>query len=251
MKIYRQTISARRANAPYGPDAEEGPVEIKVWGPRAIATVLWEIGSQYELSTGHQLDVDSALADSYIKRSHCGERFDVFIGVPSLVEELIQDGKIVADSRTMLVRSAIGVEVRAGASRPDVGSVEAFKVALLDAKSIAYLNVGGGVHIAAMLERLGIASALESKVTRPDTDIVSDLVANGTVELGMVLTTQILTTSGVQFVGPLPAELQTDLVFVGGVSTETKSPDAARALLNFLGGPTAIPVIRLQGMEPI
>jgi molybdate transport system substrate-binding protein len=251
MKIYRQTISAHRANAPCGPVADEGAVEIKVWGPRAIATVLWEIGSQYELSTGHQLDVDSALADSYIKRLHCGERFDVFIGVPSLVEELIKDGKIVADSPTMLVRSAIGVEVRAGTPRPDVGSVEAFKRALLDAKSIAYLNVGGGVHIAAVLERLGIASALKSKVIRPDTDTVSDLVANGTVELGMVVTTQILTTSGVQFVGPLPAELQTDLVFVGGVSTETKSPDAARALLNFLKGSTAIPVIRSQGMEPI
>ena len=135
---------------------------------------------------------NSALADSYIKRLNSGERFDVFIGVPSLVDELIKDGRIVADSRTMLVRSAIGVEVRAGAPRPDIGSVEAFKRALLDAKSIAYLNVGGGIHIAAMIERLGIASALKSKVTRPDTDIVSDLVANGNVELGMVVTTQIL-----------------------------------------------------------
>jgi molybdate transport system substrate-binding protein len=225
--------------------------EIKVWGPRAIATVLWEIGSQYELSTGHQLDVDSALADSYIERLNSGERFDVFIGVPALVDELIKDGRIVADSRTMLVRSTIGVEVRAGAPRPDISSVEAFKRTLLEAKSIAYLNVGGGVHIAEMIKSLGIANALESKVTRPDTDIVSDLVANGNVELGMVVTTQILTTSGVQFVGPLPPELQSYLVFVGGVSAEAKAPQAARALLKFLTGPTAIPVIRSQGMEPV
>lgn len=230
--------------------ANEDGAEIKIWGPRAIATVLWEVGSQYEISTGHQLDVDSALADSYIERLNAGERFDVFIGMPALVDEWIKDGTLVADSRTMLVRSAIGVEVRAGAPRPDISSVEAFKSALLEAKSIAYLNVGGGIHIAAMIERLGIANEVESKVTRPDTDIVSDLVANGTVELGMVVTTQILTTSGVQFVGPLPAELQYSLVFSGGVSAKSNSPHAARALLEFLTGPIAIPVIRSQGMEP-
>ena len=193
----------------------------------------------------------SALADSYIKRLASGERFDVFIGVPALIDELIKDGKIVSNSRTMLVRSAIGVEVRAGAPRPDITSVEAFKRALLEARSIAYLNVGGGVHIAAMIERLGIANALKPKVIRPDTDIVSDLVANGDIELGMVVATQIVTTSGVQLVGLLPAELQSYLEFVGGISAEAKSPHAARALLKFLTGPTAIPVIRSQGMEPV
>jgi len=239
MRIYRHTISAGRG----------GTGEIKVWGPRAIATVLWEVGSQFELLTGHQLDIDSALADSYVKRLNSAERFDVFIGVSALVDALIKDGKIVADSRTPLVRSWIGVEVRAGAPRPDIGSVEAFKRTLLAAESIAYLNVGGGVHIAAMIERLGLANALRSKVTRPDTDIVSELVANGDVELGMVITAQILTTTGVQFVGPLPPPLQSDVAFVGGVSGDTKVPGAARELLGFLRGPAAAAVIKSQGME--
>ena len=160
MKIYRQTILAGPDRAPFGrPDA----AEIKVWGPRAIATVLWEIGTQFELATGHQLDVDSALADYYVERLSSGERFDVLIGTPALVDALIEDGQVVADSRTMLVRSPMGVEVRTGAAHPDVSSVEAFKHALLQAKSIAYLKVGGGVHIAAMIERLGIANDLASK----------------------------------------------------------------------------------------
>src|SRR5262249_2577597 len=157
--------------------ARGAPAEIKVWGPRAIATVLWEVGPQFELSTGLELDIDSALADSYIQRLNAGERFDVFIGLPPLVDGLISEGKIAADSRTPLVRSGLGVEIRAGAPRPDISSVEAFKRTLLEAKSIAYLNVGGGLHIAAMIERLGIGDAVRSKVTRPDTDIVSDLVA--------------------------------------------------------------------------
>ena len=181
--------------------ADESADEVKVWGPRAIATLLWEIGSQFELSTGHQLDIDSDLADRFIKRVNSGETFDVFVGVPALVDKLIEDGRIVADSRTTLFRCGIGVEVRAGAARPDISSVEAFRRSLLEARSISYLNVGGGVHVAAMIERLGIADALASKVTRPNTDIVSELVARGDVELGMVITTQILTTSGVQLVG--------------------------------------------------
>src|SRR5262249_773080 len=141
MKIWRHTISADPHNAPRAQAAHEAPAEIKVWGPRAIATVLWEVGPRFELSTGHQLDIDSALADSFIKRLNAGERFDVFVGLAALVDELIQDGTIAPDSRTALVRSGMGVEIRAGAAPPDISSVEAFKRALLDAKSIAYLNV--------------------------------------------------------------------------------------------------------------
>jgi len=250
MKIWRHTVSADSHKAPRHQAAHEPPAEIKVWGPRAIATVLWEVGPQFELSTGHQLDIDSALADSFIKRLHTGERFDCFVGLPALVDGLIQEGTIAPDSRTALVRSGMGVEIRAGAPRPDISSVEAFKRALLDAKSIAYLNVGGGLHIAAMIERLGIADAVKAKVTRPDADIVSDLIARGDIELGMVVTTQILTTSGVQFVGPLPPELQSYLEFVGGVSADAEAPAAARELLRFLTGPIARPVIEAQGMEP-
>jgi molybdate transport system substrate-binding protein len=244
MKIFKRTISADG-------DRAASPVEVRVLGPRAIATVLWETGSQFELSRRYQLDMDSDLADQFMKRINAGERFDVFVGIPSLVDELIKDGKIIADSRTALVRSGIGVEVRAGAPRPDISSVEAFKRSLLEAKSIAYLNVGGGVHVAGIIERLGIASALKSKITRPSNDIVSELVAKGDVELGIVITTQILTTSGVQFVGPLPPELQSYLMFVGGVSAEAKAPRGARELLKFLAGPVAIPVIKSQGMEPV
>ena len=141
--------------------------------------------------------------------------------------------------------------MRAGAPRPDISSVEAFKRALLDAKSIAYLkDVGSGIHVARLLERLGIAEAIQSKATRPESDVVSELVAKGEVELGLVVITQILTTPGVELVGPLPAELQSYVVFTAGISASSSEPEAARDLIQFLTGPIATPVIRAQGMEP-
>lgn len=166
------------------------------------------------------------------------------------MDEWIKSGRIIAETRVNIARSGIGVEVRAGARKPDISSVEAFKRALLDAKSIAYLRVGSGNYLAGLLERLGIAEAIKSKVTRPETDIVSELVAKGEVELGMVVITQILTTPGVELVGPLPSEIQSYVVFSAGVSANSKVPDAAKQLMKLLIGPKAIAVIRAQGMEP-
>jgi molybdate transport system substrate-binding protein len=140
--------------------------------------------------------------------------------------------------------------VRAGARKPDISSVDAFKHAVLNAKSIAYLRVGSGIYVHGLLERLGIADAVSSKITRPESDIVSQLVAKGQVELGIVVITQILTTPGVDLVGPLPPEIQSYVVFTGVVATNSSAPDAAMELMKFLTGPTAIPVVRALGMEP-
>jgi len=156
---------------------------------------------------------------------------------------------VIADTRVNLVRSGIGVEVRAGAPKPDISSVEAFKGALLNARSIGYLKVGSGIYLAALLDRLGIAEAIASKVTRPDTDIVSELVAKGELELGMVVITQIMTTPGVELVGPLPSEIQSYITFTAGVSASAQAPEAARDLLKLLQGPNALPIIKSQGME--
>jgi molybdate transport system substrate-binding protein len=174
-------------------------------------------------------------------------RSKFFVSIPATIDAVFKDGKLLADSRTNLVRSGTGVAVRAGAPKPDIGSVEAFKQALLNAKSVGYLATAG---VPQLVERLGVADAIKPKVTVPSTDIVSELVAKGELELGVVVMTQILTTPGVELAGPLPPEIQFYTVFVGGISANSKAPDAARALLQFLTGPTAAPVIRSQGMEP-
>jgi molybdate transport system substrate-binding protein len=224
--------------------------EIKVWTARAIATVLAEVGPQFEQATGHKLAITSDLSSPFVRRAKAGEPFDVLITGAGPLDGLIRDGQIVAGTRTNIARSGIGVGVRAGARRPDISTVEAFKRALLEAKSIAYLKgVGSGIHVADVLDHLGIAQAIESKVTRPESDIVSELVAKGEVELGLVVVTQILTTPGVELVGPLPPEIQSFVTFAAGISATSSYPEAARDLVKFLTGPIATPVIRKQGME--
>lgn len=225
--------------------------DLRVFVPRAIATVLSAVGAQFEQESGYKLAITSDVGAGLIRRINAGEPFDVFAGTPSQVAGLIKDGKVIADTRADLVRSGIGVEVRAGAPKPDISSVEAFKRTLLDAKSIAYLKEGAsGLYLAGLLDRLGIADTIKSKVTRPDADIVSEFVAKGEVEIGMVVMTQILTTPGVELVGPLPVEIQSYVSFVGAVGSNSHAPDVARELIKFLTGPVAVPVIKSQGMEP-
>jgi molybdate transport system substrate-binding protein len=145
---------------------------------------------------------------------------------------------------------AIGVEVRAGSPKPDISTVEAFKRALLNAKSIAYLRVGSGIYLEGLIERLGLSDAIRSKVTRPDADVVSELVAKGDIELGMTVITQILTTPGVDLVGPLPADVQSYVTFVAAVGVASNVKEPAQELIRFLKTPRAVAVIKAQGMEP-
>ena len=224
--------------------------EIKIFTARAIATVLAEIGGEFERATGHKLIVISDLPTGFLRRVNAGEPFDVLISGSVPVDEWIRDGRLVAMTRTDVARSGIGVEVRAGSPKPDISTVDAFKRALLNARSIAYLRVGSGVYLDGLLQRLGLDNAIRSKVTRPDSDIVSELVAKGEVELGMTVITQILTTPGVDLVGPLPGEVQSYVTFVAAVGVESKVKGAANELIEFLKGPRAIAVIRTQGMEP-
>ena len=225
--------------------------EIKVWTARAIATVLAEAGPQFERETGYKLIVSSGLPNQFEERANAGEDFDILITGSVPLDQLVKEGKIIADTRTTIARSGIGVAVRARAPKPDLKSVEAFKRAMLDAKSIAYLkDVGSGVYIARLLDQLHLTEQIKSKVTRPDTDIVSELVAKGEVELGLVVITQILTTPGVELAGPLPPEIQSYVSFVAGISAHAKAPESARNLINFLTGAIAAQVIKAQGMEP-
>jgi len=222
--------------------------ELKIFASRAIWTVLTKSGPEFEKNSGHSLNVSTGLSSEFVRRINAGETFDVIAAPPAALDGLINSGKVAPDSKTNLARSAYGVAIRAGALKPDISSVEAFKRALLNAKSITYLPVPG---VPQMIERLGLKDAIASKVTIPNTDISSELVAKGEVELGIIAITQTFTTPGVELVGPLPAEIQFYTNFGGAVSATSKAPDASRDLLKFLKGPTALQVIKAQGMEPI
>jgi len=222
--------------------------ELKIFASRAIWTVLQEVGPSFERATGHKLNVTTGLSAAFAKRITAGELFAVMFAPPASLDVHIKDGKLDAGTRTVLVSSDVGAGVRAGALKPDISTVENFKQTLLKAKSITYLGVPG---VPQMLARIGIADAIKSKVTIPDDDIGSELVAKGEVELVIVVITQILTTPGVDLVGPLPPELRVTTSFGGAVSTSTKAPDAGRDLIRFLKSPESVKVIRAQGMVPL
>jgi molybdate transport system substrate-binding protein len=215
-------------------------------------TVLKEIGPQFERSSGYKLNVVTDIAATLADRIIGGENFDIFVGPPAQMNRVVQARKVIPDTQTPIAHSGIGVEVRARAPKPDISSVDAFKRALLNAKSIGYLKQEGtsGAYLHGLFERLGIADAIRSKVVRPETDTVSELVAKGDIELGMVVITQIRTTAGVDLVGPIPQEVQSYVRWSGGVSTNSTNQQTANELIKFLTGPIAVPLLKAQGMEP-
>jgi len=243
--VRKLTASALVLLAVVGPRANAA--EIKVFTARAGATVLEKISAEFERATGNKLNVITGFGPRFVERINSGESFDILITGPPLIDGLVKSGKLLADSRIDLLHTSMGVETRAGAPKPDISTVAAFKQALRNAKSIGYIKVN---RVGELIERLGMTDELKSKITVPDSDIVSELVAKGELELGIVVLTQILTTPGVELVGPLPPDIQYRFQFAAGVSAQSKEPAAARDLLKFFGTPAAIPVIKSQGMEP-
>jgi molybdate transport system substrate-binding protein len=231
---------------------ESEAAELKIMAPRSMWTVLKEIGPQFERTSGYKLNVVTDIAATLADRIIDGESFDIFVGPPAQMNRVVQASKVIPDTRTPIANSGIGVEVRASAPKPDISSLDAFKRSLLNAKSIGYLRQEGtsGAYLHGLFERLGIADAIRSKVVRPETDIVSELVAKGEIELGLVVMTQIMTTPGVDLVGPIPPEVQSYVRWSGAVATNSTAQQTAKELIKFLGGPVAVPVLKAQGMEP-
>ena len=230
--------------------APAGAAEIKIMAPRGIWTVLQEAGPAFEKATGHKINFSVDLAAVVTRRVNAGEAFDIAVATPQQIDQLVKDGKILGDTRADITRAGIGVEVKAGAPKPDISTVEKFKEAMLKAKTIGYLKIGtSGQMVRDAFARIGLTEAVKDKLVLPEDDVVSEMVAEGKIEIGMVNISQILTSHGVDLVGPLPAEIQSYIIFTGGVSAKSAHPDAARALMNFFKT-GAVPTIRKQGMEP-
>jgi molybdate transport system substrate-binding protein len=156
----------------------------------------------------------------------------------------------VAGSRVDLARSGIGVAVRAGAARPDIGSVDAFKRTLRQARSIAHSSSASGVYLESLLQRLGLAAELAPKIRKVEGEPVGQVVARGEAEIGFQQVSELLPVAGIDYVGPLPAEIQETTVFAAGIPVGAAQPEAARALVEFLISPGTTAIIRRCGMEP-
>jgi molybdate transport system substrate-binding protein len=182
-----------------------------------------------------------------------GETGDLAILTDEAIDGLIRQGKMVAGSRVDLARSAIGIAVRQGAPKPDIGSAAAIKQSLLSARTISYSKTGiSGVYFPTVLERLGIAEQVAAKVLIPPSGVpVGEVVAKGDAEIGVQQISELLPVPGIEIVGPLPAELQKVTVFSAGFFTGASEPQAAKALVALLTSPAARPLYAKKGMESV
>lgn len=191
-------------------------------------------------------------ANSIPSRLQRGEPVDVVIVADNVLVALIKDGTVLLESRTALARSAIGMAVQAGAPKPDISSVEALRRALLQAKSIAYsASVSGRYVSTELLQRLGIADQVTGKSRRIEGERVGAVVARGEAEIGFQQISELLPVPGIEYVGPLPPEVQKVSVFSAGVAAAARDPDAAHALIRFLASPEAADAITKSGLEPM
>ncbi len=228
--------------------------EIKVLTAGAFKQVLLALLPELEKQSGHKVTVDNDTVGALTKRIESGESFDLAVLTPSALDNLSGKGKIVTGSGTKLARVGIGVVVKEGAPKPDIGSVEAFKKALLAAKSIAYIDpaAGGssGIYVAGLLDKLGIAAEMKGKSKLIHGGAVAEHIASGEAELGIHQISEILPVKGVPLVGPLPADIQNYTVYAAGIGAQAKAPDAAKDLLEALAGPAAAEVLKSKGMDP-
>jgi molybdate transport system substrate-binding protein len=227
--------------------------EVKVLTTGAMKAVVLELVPQFEKETGHKVVIENDTAGGVIKRVEAGQAADVVLNTPSGLNELATKGKVVAASRANVARVGVGVVVKEGAPVPDISSVDAFKRALLAAKSVAYIDPasGGssGIYLAGLFDKLGIAADIKPKAKLKKGGYVAELIANGEAELGLHQISEILPVKGVKLVGPLPAEIQNYTVYAAGIATNAKQPDAAQALIRLLTGPSADSVLKARGME--
>jgi molybdate transport system substrate-binding protein len=222
--------------------------DIKVLSTIGMRTVLEEITPAFERQNGGTVTrvYDSSVA--LMKRIAAGETGDAAVFTAGAIDELIAHGKVA--SRTDLARSFVGIAVRKGAPRPDIATPDAFKKTMLAAKSIARSETGAsGLYFAGLVERLGLAEALNPKIIVQD-GIVGRIAARGEAEIAVQQISELMQADGIDIVGPLPDELQSITVFSGGVFTNSSAAGLAAAYVAHLASPAFAAVIRLKGMEP-
>jgi molybdate transport system substrate-binding protein len=218
-----------------------------------VKAVALELTPEFERARGVKLDIMWASTNMLLEEISKGATGDLAILTDEAIDDLIRQGRIMAGSRVDLAQSAIGIAVRLGGPKPDIGSAEAFRQTLLSARAISYSKTGiSGVYFPTVLDRLGIAAAVKSKTVIPTPGVpVGEVVARGEADIGVQQISELLPVPGIEVVGPLPAALQKLTVFSAGIFVGARKADAARALVAALTSAAAGPVYVRKGMEPV
>jgi len=221
---------------------------IKVMLSAAFKEAYLELVPPFERASGHKVENLWVPSVQMMNRLKGGETVDLVILSAAALEDLRQAG--IVSERTDLAKSGIGVAVKAGAPRPDISSGAALKRAVLAAKGIAYSTGPSGIYLIKLFERMGIAEQVKSKVRQVQGVPAGTVAARGEAELAFQQVSELLPVPGIDFVGPLPPDVQEITIFSAGLHARAPHPDAARALIKHLTAPAAAPVIIRKGMEP-
>ena len=225
--------------------------EVKLIASAAVKEVVLDLVPAFEKASGHKVTTIWAGTEAITKRISGGEVVDIVLIAAPNVDRLIAVGKLVAGSRADVAKSGIGVAVRAGLPKPDISSGEAVKNAVLAAKSVAYSSGPSGFYLADLFKRMGISEQIKDKVKQTPSGVqVAEVVARGEADLGFQQVSELLHLKGIQYLGPLPADIQHITVFSAGLHRAAPEPDAAKALVKFLTALEAGLIIRKTGMEP-
>src|SRR3954467_6573631 len=225
--------------------------DVAVIASTAMREVLDELVPMFERASGHKVTVtflSGAVLPGKVKE---GAQADLVVTTPETIEDLVKAGRVEAGTRVDFVRSGAGVAVRAGAAKPDIATPDAFKRALLAAKTVGYSQGPSGVHFMTVLAKLGITEEVKAKgVVPPLGQRVGTLIAEGKAEIGVQQITELLLIPGIDYIGPLPKELQATIVYSTATPVNAKENAGAAALVSFIKSEAAVAPIKKLGLDP-
>lgn len=226
-------------------------VELKVIAGGSMTAPLNKLSPEFEKATGHKLSIHFDSTPNIIARVNSGTPFDVVVVPVDVFKDAAAKARFASGATIDIARVGYGMIVRAGAPKPDISTPDAFKRALLAASSVAYLpSSAAGAYVTKVFERLGIAEEMKAKTkVQASPAQIPQAVARGEAEIGVFLS-NVLIAPDVEMVGPLPGDLQQELVFTSAVAADSKEAVAAKALIDYLRSPAATAVIKASGMTP-
>ena len=227
--------------------------EIKVLSAGAMKSIVADFAEAFRQETGHAVAISTGTAGEIRQKMTAGDPADVVFVSDTVIEQLAATGTVVADTRSDIARTGIGVAVRDGTAPPDISTPEALKQALLAARSIVYqdpaIGATSGIHFAGVLKRLGIAEAVKDKTVLWRGGYAAEALVKGQADLCVHQISEILPVKGVTLVGPLPRELQKITTYSAALSSRASTPDVARTFIAFASRPSFKPKLAAAGLD--
>jgi molybdate transport system substrate-binding protein len=224
---------------------------VRMLSTLGLMGAMRSLSSAFESATGIHVDADFAPTVALLRRLRDGEAADLVILTREGLDEVIAEGRVLAEGAADLAHSYVGLAVRAGQAHPDIATEAALRSTLLAARSVAYSRLGAsGIYFAQLIARMGIAAEINARAVIVEQGFTAQRLVSGEADLAVQQISELKQVGGIEVIGPIPHELQTPAVFSAGRMANAKKPEAAERLLRYLSSPEIVPVLRQSGLEP-